>query len=449
MQPENWCNNCYSILHPYYNQSNSMYKGFLLLAIALPLSVFAQRKADKKMMSDLSDHWKYLSGPALKNRATGSPGEMQAALFIKEQFKNAGLNPEGDNGDYIQSFTRDEGKTVEKNTALTLNDTALQPMEEFFPLPFSANASVTGDPLISVQEPHNIWLINIKDALDNNGLQGLGLPAFLYRTAQQAAGNGATAVIFYLLSASGENPRFNPEDQLPTLKIPVVYIMPSAAEKFLKDETASVQVSLQTGIGKKIVSGHNVIGFINNGAATNIMVSARYDGGGEADNNTAGVSGLIELGKLLKDARKLHNNNYLLIALSEEGQQLSGTRYFLQHPPIDPGRTNCVINLSLEDKAGGNAPVTAAGAATSGEWNTILSKANEEKLSVSREAGLPAISGPDLFYRQNIPVLFLQVNTGENGGHPGAETLPIVKFVYNVIKEVNEKGKLPFAKTGQ
>lgn len=426
-----------------------MYKGFLLLAIALPLSVFAQRKADKKIMSDLSEHRQYLSSPALKNRATGSPGEMQAALYIKEQFKNAGLRPEGDNEDYIQSFTRDEGRTVEKNTALTLNDTALQPMEEFFPLPFSANASVTGDPLISVQEPHNIWLINIKDALDNDSLQGLGLPAFLYRTAQQAAGNGATAVIFYLLNASGEPPRFDPEDRLPALKIPVVYIKPSAAEKFLKDETASVQVSLQTGIGKKIISGHNVIGFINNGAATNIIIAARYDGSGEADNNTAGIGGLIELGKLLKDARKLHNDNYLLIALSEEGQQLSGARYFLQHPPFDLGRTNCVINMGLQDNGSDKAQVTAAGAATSGDWNTILSKANEERLSVSREAGLPAISGPDLFYRQNIPVLLLQANTGENDSHPGAGTLQIVKFAYNMIKEVNEKGKLSLAKTGQ
>ena len=94
-------------------------------------------------------------------------------------------------------------------------------------------------------------------------------------------------------------------------------------------------------IGEKKRTGHNVIGYIDNGAPNTIVLGAHYDhlGYGEdgnsmlrtgehlihngADDNASGTAALIELSRLLKNS-KLNNNNYLFIAFSGEELGLFG-----------------------------------------------------------------------------------------------------------------------------
>ena len=88
-------------------------------------------------------------------------------------------------------------------------------------------------------------------------------------------------------------------------------------------------------IGEKKRTGHNVIGYIDNGAATTVILGAHFDhlGYGEdgnsmlrtgeklihngADDNASGTAALIELARILKTS-KAKNNNYLFIAFSGE-----------------------------------------------------------------------------------------------------------------------------------
>ena len=79
----------------------------LLAAGYLP----AQKKADRKTLTNLQAHISYLSSDKLEGRRTGTPGEQLAADYIAGQMKEEGLAPKGDNG-YLQVFTVREGKDL-------------------------------------------------------------------------------------------------------------------------------------------------------------------------------------------------------------------------------------------------------------------------------------------------------------------------------------------------
>jgi hypothetical protein len=57
----------------------------------------------------LSDHVAYLAAPEREGRGPGSRGIEEAAAYIAERFKSAGLAPAGDAGTYFQRFTIAKG----------------------------------------------------------------------------------------------------------------------------------------------------------------------------------------------------------------------------------------------------------------------------------------------------------------------------------------------------
>lgn len=58
----------------------------------------------------MRDHVNYLASPALKGRGLGTPGLDEAARYIAERFKAAGLEPGGDDGTYFQRFRVEKGE---------------------------------------------------------------------------------------------------------------------------------------------------------------------------------------------------------------------------------------------------------------------------------------------------------------------------------------------------
>ena len=124
--------------------------------------------------------------------------------------------------------------------------------------------------------------------------------------------------LFIISSAIKDELKFDPKAKSDLSPIPVIYITKEAKEKYLKDETATLDIKLKIEIVDKKRYGHNVIGYIDNNAANTIIIGAHYDhlGYGEdhnslytgttpqihngADDNASGTAALIELGKLLK-----------------------------------------------------------------------------------------------------------------------------------------------------
>src|SRR5438045_1851769 len=138
--------------------------------------------------------------------------------------------------------------------------------------------------------------------------------------------------------------------------------------------------------------GHNVIGYIDNGAATTVILGAHYDhlGYGEdgnsrntshepaihngADDNASGTAALIELAKILKTSKAKHNN-YLFIAFSGEELGLFGSKYFVENPTIDLKTVNYMINMDMVGRLNDSTKVlTIGGYGTSPEWSNVISR---------------------------------------------------------------------------
>jgi hypothetical protein len=89
----------------------------------------------------------YLASDALKGRGNGSPELDQAADYIAEQFRKAGLQPAGDGGTYFQNFDITTGAVLGARNELSIAGAALKANQDFLPILFS-NTAVFDGPLI-------------------------------------------------------------------------------------------------------------------------------------------------------------------------------------------------------------------------------------------------------------------------------------------------------------
>jgi aminopeptidase YwaD len=444
----------------------------LLLFISTTVSAQKLKKADKQVISNLQSHIAYLADDKLEGRRTGSPGEKLAFDYIINQFVAAGLAPAGENGGYVQAFEINDGKQVDAATSLQINTNKLTAEKDFFPLAYSANKAVTASAAIALPESGTVWFWNLKELLEENQSNPhFDLEAAVLKKISNVASKGAAALVLYNTSAVKDEMKFDTRSKTEKVKIPVVYITREVKEKYLKDETASSDIKLEVSISEKKRTGHNVIGYIDNGAANTVILGAHYDhlGYGEdhnslytgapmihngADDNASGTAALIELGRQLKKS-KLKNNNYVLVAFSGEELGLYGSRYFTEHPTIDLAKANYMINLDmvgrLNDSTHG---ITIGGYGTSPAWGQQLSS-SDKYFRINFDSSGVGPSDHTSFYRKNMPVLFFFTGAHSDYHKPGDDAdkinytgeLMLIKYIYTLIENADKKGKLAFTKT--
>ena len=304
------------------------------------------KKADKQVLASLQQHITYLSDDKLEGRRTGTPGEKLAYEYISSEFKKAGFEPKGEKNTWLQQFEVNEGKEVSPASHLIINDNDLNIHQDYFPFSFSRNTSLDATASIALQENQSPWFYDIKELTEaNKNNPHFDLLTAIKNKAADAAKKGANAFMIFNSGKVNDGLKFEPRVITDALTIPVLYITKQAKEKYLKDETATLDIKLKITIADKIRYGHNVIGYVNNNAANTVILGAHYDhlGYGEdhnslytgstpeihngADDNASGTSAVIELGKMLK-ASNIKNNNYLLAAFSGEELGLFGSKYF-------------------------------------------------------------------------------------------------------------------------
>ena len=441
-------------------------------------------KTDHITIPNLQSHIGYLADDKLEGRRTGTKGEEMAVEYIRQQFSAYGLLPRGTES-YMQTFIINDGKKIDEVTSFSINGQALQAEQDFFPFPYSPDISLEALPSIAVQEAGMPWFFDLKETLeDNQNNPHFDLPDYIYRNAQKARDRGATAVILYNTSATDDKLAFNSKDRSEKLSIPVVYVKKAAAEKYLADHTATLRIGMRIAIGEKTRKGHNVIGYIDNKAATTVVLGAHLDhlGFGEdgnsrhtthepvihngADDNASGTAALIELSRILKQS-KAKSNNYLFIAFSGEELGLYGSKYFTEHPTIDLKTVNYMINMDMVGRLNDSSNVlTIGGYGTSPVWSTVIQKDyfGPGDHSVKKTAPLMTIrtdssgTGPSdhtSFYRKDIPVLFYFTGLHSDYHKPtddadkinyAGEKL-IIDHISGLIESLDKQPKLAFLKT--
>jgi len=448
----------------------------ILLLPCLLTSTSAQKlkKTDKTTLSNLQTHIRYLADPRLEGRRTGTPGERGASDYISVALGQAGVQPRGDNDGWLQAFTIDQGRELSKDAYFVVNDRPFVAEKEYFPLPFSATATVSGSPAIALQESGVPWFLDLRELLEGAaGNPHFDLSAAIRVKAAACAKKGATALILYNTSRIADNLAFNPHEKPEPVAIPVVYVTREAKRKYLKDESASVDIRLRMGFTERKRTGHNVVGYLNNGAATTVVIGAHYDhlGHGEdgntlyrgrdsvtfngADDNASGVAGLIELARMIA-AGKSKSNNYLFVAFSGEEQGLFGSKYFVEHLPVELRTLNYMINLDMIGRLNDSSHLlTLGGVGTSPYWGATFGGVKNKEVSLRLDSSGMGPSDHTSFYLRGIPVLFVFTGAHADYHTPGDNSekinytgeLEVVKFVYSLIEAADKRGRFGFTKT--
>jgi len=439
-------------------------------------SSFSQKlkKADKAVIVSLQEHISFLADDKLEGRRAGSNGEKLAMEYIAAQFQSAGLLPKGDNNTWYQSFDINDGKEISKETYLLINGGEIK-LPNYFPFIGSPDKSIEAAPSIALREPGMPWFLNLKEELDNNANNPhFDVQAYIQQQAKDAAKKKATALLVYNSSTVNDNLKFDGKEKMEPLAIPVVYVQKDVAKKYFGDESATVEIKLKTVFSDKKRTGHNVAGFIDNGAPTTVIIGAHFDhlGFGEdnnslyrgaekqihngADDNASGTAALIELGKLLKNS-KLKKNNYLLIAFSGEEMGLLGSKYYTEHASVELSKTNYMINLDMVGRLSDSSKtLTIGGYGTSPSWSALLTAAGTEQNFINKyDSSGMGPSDHTSFYLKDIPVLFFFTGGHSDYHRPtdDADKLNytgeyrIIRYIYKIIDAANNKGKLAFTKT--
>lgn len=429
--------------------------------------------SSERIVENLKTHINYLADDRLEGRRAGSAGEKLAMEYIAEQFKTIGLAPKG-TAEYFQPFDIKDGRQINDGTWLTINGSKLETSKDYFPLAFSANKKITSQPAIAVQEADMPWFYDLKEILEENKSNPhFDLNDYVYTNAKKAADKGASAVILYNTSGIEDKLVFNAKDRSEKLAIPVIYIQKDAAMKYFKDASATMEISLQTDLGERKRIGHNVAGYIDNGAGTTVILGAHFDhlGYGEdgnsmhrtgekaihngADDNASGTAALIELARILKNS-KAKNNNYLFLAFSGEELGLFGSKYFTENPTIDMKSVGYMINMDMVGRLNDSSKaLTIGGIGTSPTWGEVLTSVSNPSFVVKYDSSGTGPSDHTSFYRKDIPVLFYFTGLHQDY-HKPTDDAPkvnykgeekIIQHVHAVIQALNERGKLAFTKT--
>ena len=429
-------------------------------------------KADKLTSANLKTHVMFLADDKLEGRRTGTKGEELAYQYISKYFETNGLLPKGTNG-YLQTFEVNEGKQILPSTFLIMDGEHFKAEKDFFPLAWSANASLEAVASPGLAENGGPWFFDLKDVLEQNqNNPHFDLTAALHEKEKAAIGKGASALFVYNSSKLADNLKYDSKDRSTVSNIPVLYLKKPITDKLVKDISHTWDIKFKIEQGDKIRKGNNVIAYINNNAASTIVLGAHFDhlGYGEdnnsrhtggsaihngADDNASGTAALLELARILKTNGN-KKSNYLFIAFSGEELGLYGSKYFVDHPTVSLTEVNYMINMDMVGRFNDSAKsITIGGVGTSPTWGTLLNAEKKMPFSIKVDSSGTGPSDHTSFYRKDIPVLFFFTGLHTDYHKPSDDfdkinyngQLLVVNYITKLIARTQTQDKLAFTKT--
>ena len=220
-------------------------------------------------------------------------------------------------------------------------------------------------------------------------------------------------------------------------------------------------------------TGKNVVGYIDNGAPTTIVIGAHFDhlgfggkGSGStsteegqihngADDNASGVAMLLQLAANLKKLKEKSNNNYLFIAFSGEEKGLFGSNFYSKNPTIELKRVNYMINMDMVGRLNKEKDLAVYGVGTSPNLKSFLETNNSYNFDLIYEESGVGPSDHTSFYLQDIPVLHFFTGQHEDYHKPTDDAdkinykgmVEIASYIYDLILDLDSEMKLEFTAT--
>jgi acetylornithine deacetylase/succinyl-diaminopimelate desuccinylase-like protein len=215
----------------------------------------------------------------------------------------------------------------------------------------------------------------------------------------------------------------------------------------------------------------NVVGLIDNGAPTTIVIGAHYDHlgmgmpgsslhAGEpaihngADDNASGVAAMFVLAEYLIKSN-LKRNNYLFIGFSGEEMGLYGSKKFTEKPTVDLSTVNYMLNMDMVGRLNEEKVLAINGAGTSPVWKPLLEKISVGGIKVKTTDSGVGPSDHTSFYLKDIPVLHFFTGQHTDYHKPSDDSelvnyegiYEVTQYMLELIKQLDDDNKIAFTKT--
>ncbi len=466
---------------------------FRIFAFVL-ITVSAIWSQDAITIPELREHVTYLASDSMKGRKSGTPEARQAAAYIAEAFKKAGLKPLGDEG--FQYFDVITSVRLTDGNFFKTGDKSFKIKEDYIPLSFSANGLVEAEVVFAgfgfhidsdtlkwddfkAADVKGKWVLILMGDPENDPHGGrFYKDSKLRRKALLASDAGAAGVIFVA------GPQYDETDKLMALRydqsssgstIPVLQVKRNVANILLKDKTVAAleksliekmaPVSYNTGVVAKIqtaleqvkVKTQNVVALLPGTTYPDeyVVIGAHYDhlgyggwGSGSrkpdlheihngADDNASGTASLMELAEYFSTSPQKPKRSILFMAFGAEEMGLLGSKFFTSHPLIDLKKIRLMINMDMVGRLNPHSKtLTVGGTGTAKNLEETLKKLAAHrafKFKASPEGFGP--SDHASFYVKDIPVLFLFTGSHEDYHTP---TDDVEKINFEGMKAIND-----------
>lgn len=436
-------------------------KPILLLLLLVSQLSFAQ--SDKQILKEIKKSVSFLADDKLEGRRTGMPGERIAYEFIVENFQKNSIEPIAGIPNYIQDFEVNDGLVYAENCSFKVGNTSYKLNEDFIPMPYSGNGDFSSGKMLVMYDLG--YLIS-----ENKDNPHFDVEEALFQKLNEMSTH-TELIIVYNSSDTAFNYTFDAKNKKQKLASGIIFCNKKIISDIQKQsENEGPFAHIEISNSKR--TGHNVVGYINNNAPLTVILGAHYDhlGYGEdhnslyvgkekmihngADDNASGTAALLALSSILKKSGN-KKFNYVFIAFSGEELGLYGSKYFVEHAPIDFKNVNYMVNMDmvgrLNDSTHG---LTVGGFGTSPAWGQLINT-NDEYFKIKVDSAGSGPSDHTSFYRKDLPVLFFFTGTHSDYHKPSDDAdkinydgeLKIIRYIQSLIEKTASFDKVSFTKT--
>jgi len=473
-------------------------KRFLIAVITVAVLSPSARSAAYVISPDsIYRHVAILAADSMEGRQVGEAGEWKAAQYIISVFKQAGLEPRGDSGSYLQAFEFVKRIDFGPNNRLSINGVPLRIDQEYQPLEQSASKAFefaeilnVGYGIVTQDSSHN----------DYKNLDAKGRPVLVRRYAPKTDGDstgadttfdrysdlsskimtaidqGATGVFFYTPETDDDTMIAMGVTHVTPKDVPIIFLRRTALQKLGLDlsDPHIISASGVTDLVPVRDTGYNVVGYQPGASDTVQIVGAHYDhigwGGsasryhGEekkvhngADDNGSGSSALLELARYFASRRSELHNSILFVAFSGEEAGTLGSGHYVRNWTVEQSKTRLMINMDMIGRlAQQEKGLAILGTGTCPEFKQYFDSANMGDLKVVFNESGSGPSDHSAFYHDSIPCLFFFTGAHQDYHTPDDDIekldIPGIVTVSNLVAGIlthfdKRPGALTFQRT--
>ncbi|MFN8274018.1 MAG: M20/M25/M40 family metallo-hydrolase [Flavobacteriaceae bacterium] len=221
------------------------------------------------------------------------------------------------------------------------------------------------------------------------------------------------------------------------------------------------------------IKAQNVVAYLDNKAAKTIVIGAHYDhlglnehgnstkmnSKGEihngADDNASGVSGVLELARMLSQNKTQEKANYIFALFSAEEDGLLGSKELVDVIKKQTNNVAAMINMDMIGRLNATKDLQVGGTGTCPEFSKIVDRNKPAGFHVTMDESGTGPTDHTSFYLKDIPVLNFFTGTHTDYHKPSDDedkinyygVKNILEHVFRCANEIANLDAIAFTKT--